>query len=90
MQIIEIKKNKKFETWIKQQECVMCNRLGSDPHHLPLAFQSRRSQDEGNLVSLCRSCHQNLHHIPSLEKSNMEFLKRKAKELWNEYQLRNN
>lgn len=44
-----------YELWIEDQPCLICRRRPVDPAHI--RPRSLGSPDRGNLVPLCRACH---------------------------------
>ena len=45
-----------------EMRCIICNRLGSDPHHL-ISVKAGGPDSKFNVVALCRIHHQQIHMI---------------------------
>jgi len=56
-------RSEKYKAWVKQQSCCHCGNAGGDPHHC-IGFDGimGSKSDDTMLVSLCRSCHTELHN----------------------------
>ena len=82
-----MKKKHKFLKWLKQQKhCVICGCSSVDVHHLPSKEHTRRYQDGGNTVPLCRHCHiEVLHYHPKEEKKLLDWFKKVAERYYKEF-----
>ena len=47
--------------------CKICGKTGTDKHHVIYRSQSGSNNPE-NLIPLCRSCHDFIHHSPNCKR----------------------